>query len=98
MIRELNEYLINFMLKTAGHEATYNDVKDDTWKLDTPWYQYYTMTPEQEKIVKEEFIKKVRKTLKVSKDTAENYWDWWNLDIGLKIVEDNDIKERQDKE
>jgi hypothetical protein len=73
--------LINEMFKIAGHEITYDDIKD---RKDN-WFSEYTMTEEQN----EEWVKwgkkYFQKKLNMYARQAEKEMIWVNLMWGLRI-------------
>jgi hypothetical protein len=72
--------LINQMFIIAGHQVTYDDIKD---RQDN-WFQQWTMTVEQAEEWKAWGIKYLREKLKINKGLAENEMLWFNLQYGLK--------------
>jgi hypothetical protein len=72
--------LINQMFIIAGHQVTYDDIKD---RQDN-WYQQWEMTVEQSDEWKQWGIKYLRENLKINKKMAENEMLWFNLQYGLK--------------
>jgi hypothetical protein len=72
--------LINQMFIIAGHDITYDDIKD---RKDN-WFQQWTMTVEQAEEWKAWGIKYLREKLKISKGLAETEMLWFNLQYGLK--------------
>jgi hypothetical protein len=73
--------LINEMFKIAGHDVTYDDIKDRK----DQWFSEYTMTEEQN----EQWIKwgrvYLRKKLNIYAKQAEKEMLWINLMWGLKL-------------
>jgi hypothetical protein len=74
------ETLINKMFEVAGHDATYNDIKD---RKDN-WYQQWTMTEEQNKEWREWGISYLKKQKRLYKAYAEKQMAWFDLMYGLK--------------
>lgn len=72
--------LINQMFIIAGHDVTYNDIKD---RKDN-WYAQWTMTVQQNEEWKLWGIDYLRKNLKMNKALAEREMLWINLMWGLK--------------
>ena len=72
--------LINQMFIIAGHEVTYDDVKDRK----DDWYAQWTMTTAQSEEWRKWGENYLRKNLKVSKYLAEREMAWVNLQWGLK--------------
>lgn len=74
------ETLINKMFEIAGHQVTYQDIKDRT----DNWYQQWTMTESQNHEWVEWGIDYLRKQLKINKKLAEREMGMINLGWGLK--------------
>jgi hypothetical protein len=72
--------LINQMFIIAGHQVTYEDIKD---RKDA-WYSEWEMTVEQSEEWKKWGIAYLRKSLKINKALAEREMLWFNLQYGLK--------------
>jgi len=79
--------LINQMFIIAGHEVTYDDIKD---RKDN-WFQEWTMTIAQNEEWKKWGISYLRKNLKVSKYLAEREMMWASLQWGLKFSDPENI-------
>ena len=71
--------LINQMFIIAGHDVTYDDIKDRK----DDWYQQWKMTIEQADEWKQWGIKYLRENLKINKKMADNEMLWFNLQYGL---------------
>ena len=72
--------LINQMFIIAGHDVTYDDIKDRK----DDWYTKWTMTTLQFEEWKKWGVDYLRKNLKVNKALAEKEMMWFNLQFGLK--------------
>ena len=72
--------LINQMFIIAGHQVTYDDIKD---RKDN-WFQQWEMTVEQADEWKKWGVEYLRKNLKINKASAEKEMLWVNLMWGLK--------------
>lgn len=72
--------LINQMFIIAGHQVTYDDIKD---RKDN-WFQEWTMTVEQADEWKAWGVKYLCEKLKMKKVLAEREMLWINLQWGLK--------------
>ena len=72
--------LINQMFTIAGHEITYDDIKD---RKDN-WFQEWTMTMTQSEQWKKWGVEYLRKKFRISKAAAEHQMAWVNLQWGLK--------------
>ena len=72
--------LINQMFVIAGHEVTYDDIKDRK----DEWYTQWTMTVEQSEEWKKWGVDYLRTNLKMSKKVSVNEVNWVNLMWGLK--------------
>lgn len=71
--------IFNQMFTIAGHEVTFEDIKDRK----DDWYRQWTMTVEQGEELKIWGIAHLRKTLKLNKYAAEREMTWFNLQWGL---------------
>jgi hypothetical protein len=71
--------LINQMFIIAGHDVTYDDIKDRK----DDWFQKYTMTVEQGEEFKKWGKKYLMKNLRTYAKAAENEMMWFNLQWGL---------------
>lgn len=80
-IQRAVETLIDKMFEIAGHNVTFNDVKD----LTGPWYLEWTMTIDQNEEWKVWGIDYLRKNLKLTKKSAEMEMGWVSLMWGLKF-------------
>jgi hypothetical protein len=76
----ITDHLIEYQLKMVG--KTVDDIKDDE-----KWYFNNTMTEEQQH---EEFkryaIPLLKKIFKFNKGKAESTFGWFDLQFGLKII------------
>jgi hypothetical protein len=70
--------LINQMFIIAGHQVTYDDIKDKK-----NWFQEYTMTVEQAEEFKKWGKKYLMKNLKTYAKAAEREMMWFTLQYGL---------------
>ena len=77
--------IINQMFVIAGHEVTYEDIKDRK----DDWFTQWTMTTAQADEWKAWGIAYLRKNLKMSKVLAEKEMTWFNLQWGLKYSDYN---------
>jgi hypothetical protein len=75
--------IINQMFIIAGHEVTYDDIKD---RKDY-WFSKWTMTEAQNEEWREWGVDYLRKSLKMNKSLAKNEMLWFNVQWGLKCVE-----------
>ena len=73
--------LINEMFRIAGHEVTYDDIKD---REDT-WYTDWTMTFAQHEQWMEWGAAYLRKELRTRKEAAKKQMSWFALNYGLKF-------------
>ena len=78
--------LINQMFIIAGHQVTYEDIKD---RKDA-WYSEWEMTVEQSEEWKKWGIAYLRKNLKINKSLAEREILWFNLQYGLNYSNYNE--------
>ena len=72
--------LINQMFIIAGHQVTYDDIKDRK----DDWFTEYSMTTAQSDEWKEWGVAYLRKNLKINKALAEREMMWINVQWGLK--------------
>ena len=72
--------VINKMFEIAGHDVTYDDIKD---RKDN-WFQEWTMTYEQGDQWKQFGISELKKRLKLNQHLAEREMGMINLMYGLK--------------
>jgi len=79
------EDLINKMFEIAGHQVTYNDIKDRK----DDWYTEWTMSMKQNEEWKKWGISEMKKRFNYNKATAEKEMDMISLMWGLKF---NDFK------
>jgi hypothetical protein len=70
--------LINQMFIIAGHEVTYEDIKDKK-----NWFQEYSMTVQQAEEFKKWGKKYLMKNLRMYAKAAEREMMWFNLQWGL---------------
>lgn len=75
------ENLINKMFEFAGHQVTYEDIKDRK----DDWYRQWTMTEEQNKQWKDWGISYIKKSNHFIKYRAEKEMAWFDLMYGLRI-------------
>jgi hypothetical protein len=75
------ENAINKMFEIAGHDVTYNDIKD---RKDN-WYAQWTMTMEQSEKWKQWGITEIKKQFKYSTVMAEREMGMVSLMWGLKF-------------
>lgn len=73
--------LINKMFEIAGHDVTYDDIKDRK----DDWYTQWTMTEEQNEKWKTWGVDYIRKNLKFNKHLAEREMSMCALMWGLKF-------------
>ena len=73
--------IINTMFIIAGHDVTYEDIKDRKDK----WYYEWTMTPEQEDKWREWMVGYFRKHRKLTVRYAQTSASMYNLMWGLKV-------------
>jgi len=77
--------IINQMFVIAGHEVTYDDIKDRK----DDWFTDWTMTVAQSEEWREWGIAYLRKNLRMNKTLAEKEMTWFNLQWGLKYSDYN---------
>jgi hypothetical protein len=74
----ISEHLVDYQLKMIG--KTIEDVKDDE-----QWYYNNTMTEEQHEEFKRYAIPLLKKIFKFNKAKAEQTFQWFDLQFGLRI-------------
>jgi predicted nucleic acid-binding protein len=72
--------IINQMFVIAGHEVTFDDIKD---RKDN-WFMEWTMTTAQAEEWKQWGVAYLRKNLRTNKVTAEKNMMWFCMQWGLK--------------
>lgn len=72
--------IINQMFLIAGHDVTFDDIKDRK----DDWFTDWTMTTDQAEVWKQWGIAYLRKELKMNKKLAEREMMWVNVQWGLK--------------
>jgi hypothetical protein len=75
--------IINQMFIIAGHNMTYDDIKDRK----DDWFSEWTMTEAQNEEWKDWGVAYIRKVFKANKTLAEKEMLWFNLQWGLKCAE-----------
>jgi len=73
--------VINKMFEIAGHDVTYEDIKDRK----DDWYTQWTMSTAQNDEWKEWGVTEIRKRFRYNKKWAEKEMGWINLMWGLKF-------------
>lgn len=71
-------YLVERQMSIIG--KTFEDAENDK-----NWFHNNTMTQEQFLEFRKEVIPLIKKVFKCNKRYAENSFDWWNLNWGLRI-------------
>lgn len=79
--------LINKMFEIAGHDVTYDDIKD---RKDN-WFQEYSMNVEQSNEFKKWGKKYLMKELRMYAKQAEREMMWFNLQWGLTYSDPENI-------
>ena len=74
--------IINTMFIIAGHDVSYEDIKDRK----DQWYYDWTMTPEQEEKWMEHMVKYFRKHRSMTIRHAQTSASMFNLMYGLKVI------------
>lgn len=77
--------IINQMFIIAGHEVTYDDIKDRK----DDWFTDWTMTIAQSEEWRAWGVAYLRKNLRMNKALAEKEMSWFNLQWGLKYSDYN---------
>ena len=86
------EELINKMFEIAGHEVTYNDIKDRK----DDWYTQWTMTQDQERDWINWGVDHIRKQLKIPLQRAKLEMNMCNANWGLRTVFTDDSSLNED--
>lgn len=73
--------LINKMFEIAGHDVTYDDIKD----REDAWYTDWMMTVAQHEQWMEWGAAYLRKELRTRKEAAKKQMSWFALNYGLKF-------------
>lgn len=84
--------LINEMFHIAGHEVTFDDIKD---RKDN-WFQQYTMTTAQNKEWQAWGKKYLQKELRSPAKMAEREMMWFSLQYGLSFSDWPESNTEQD--
>ena len=74
----ISEHLVEYQLKMVG--KTFSDVENDE-----EWYHTNTMTEEQHEEFKRYAIPLLKKIFKFNKAKAEQTFQWFDLQFGLRI-------------
>jgi hypothetical protein len=77
--------IINQMFVIAGHDVTFDDIKDRK----DDWFTDWTMTTAQAEEWKKWGVDYLRKELKMNKGLAEKEMMWVNVQWGLKYSDFN---------
>jgi hypothetical protein len=90
--KELIKELINKQFEIAGHDMTYDKLKELGLNVeqDDPndnWYFKYTRTPEQAEEFKSYAMDRMVEVLNMSKQRALYEFGWFDLSFGLRDVE-----------
>lgn len=74
----INDHLIEYQLNMVGKTT------EEAYKLED-WFHQWTMTTKQHEMFKSYAIPLVRKIFKCNKGMAEQAFQWFNLNRGLRI-------------
>jgi hypothetical protein len=85
--------LINKMFEIAGHNVTYDDIKDRK----DEWYTEWTITVEQSNEWKSWGEAYLKKLFKWNDVTSRKEMDWMNVMYGLKYSNFEEFYENQTK-
>lgn len=77
--------IVDEMLRPHG--VGYDYVTENPKIKGLPWYDYYTTTPDREAEFKEWCINHIR-GLRCSKKDASEWYQWFHLFYGLRIIRD----------
>lgn len=73
----ISEHLVEYQLKMIG--KTFSDIENDE-----KWYYNNTMTEQQQEEFKHYAIPLLKKIFKFNKSKAEQTFDWFSLQFGLR--------------
>ena len=82
--------VINKMFEIAGHNVSYNDIKD----RQDDWFRRYEMTLEQNLEWKDWGVSEIRKRFRHTIKQAEREMGMIDLQCGLKLTEIKKTKEK----
>lgn len=78
---DIIKHLINSMFEKAGHNITYDDIKD---RKDN-WFNEYTITMAQHEEWMEESVAYLRKKLRFNEKACRKEMSWFSLMYGLRF-------------
>ena len=83
--QDLLKSLVNKMLEK--HNVSYEYVLENPKIEGNDWFFYFTMTKKEAEEFKKFAIAEIKKVNRCSKYYAENYFSWFNLYCGLRIID-----------
>lgn len=83
--------ILNKMFEIAGHQVTFEDIKDRK----DDWYSQWTMTEAQYDEWQKWGTKEIKKKLKMTDDYAKRQMAMIGLNYGLKFADRNIYQEKE---
>ena len=74
----IGEHLVDYQLEMVGKSIQEAHMTKE-------WYSKWTMTEEQHETFKAYALPLIKKVFKCNKSRAENTFQWWDLQFGLRI-------------
>jgi len=72
------EHLVDYQLEMVGKSM-------QEAHMTREWYSKWTMTTEQHEVFKAYALPLIKKVFKCNKSKAENTFDWFDLQFGLRV-------------
>ena len=83
--------LINKMFEIAGHNVTFEEIKDRK----DDWYTQWTITVTQDDEWQKWGVKEIKKKMKMTEDFAKRQMAMVGLNYGLKFADRNIYQEKE---
>jgi len=74
----IGDHLVSYQLEMVGKSM-------QEAYMTKEWYSKWTMTTEQHEVFKAYALPLIKKVFKCNKSKAENTFDWFDLQFGLRI-------------
>lgn len=74
---------VDKMFSIAGEDVGYEDVIEENWNEDVPFWDYYTWSSDQKEEFKEWFVQGYLDRIDLDQDDAEITVDWFINTFGL---------------
>jgi hypothetical protein len=74
----IGEHLVDYQLEMVGKSIQEAHMTKE-------WYSKWTMTEEQHEALRAYALPLIKKVFKCNKSRAENTFQWWDLQFGLRI-------------